>query len=386
MKSSKQKRRSRIAGCMCGVGAAIVVAALQAAPAIAPPGSGEATIVPAQHERGRTLSGQDVRLLAGEAAGGQVGKLTLPIDELNPGSQPSARSAGSLRFKHGRKSVALSGVRFDFSSGALLGSLGGSEIPVFRLGAAADVNGATGSISLVEGKLRLTAEAAGVLERKLGLERALMRRGVGMLWIAAQASPTHAAPQPVVSGGLEWGVLASWRKYILGNFGPGSVGTIVTADGATSTGTLSAAGAFFSFPAAAGSFEKGLYGAADRLSLNTVGSVTFAKPGHCIVEVEFSGLELRLDGASARIALDSVSDIDAPAGMTCTDVPALSSADAPFAALDLGGVSPVYSADGKTIAWSAIPSTLTEAGSTAWGAGYAAGQALDPVTIAVGLG
>jgi hypothetical protein len=281
----------------------------------------------------------------------------------------------------------------------LNGKLGDQEIVVFQLGAPAQVNAALGSVSLSGGKLRLTAAAAIVLKQQLGLERALVRKGVGVLWLSAQANPGKPAnprklaplnptrvAYPVVSGEADWGVLASWRKYILGNFPPGSAGTITTADGATEHGTLSEPSGYFGFPETGGSsFERGFDGATDRLVLQTEGSVTFAKPAHCIIEVELVDLVVTLDGASSSIALDSVYDIDTPPG--CTDQPAVPSSDVTFASLDLSGVTPVYSPDGKTVTWSAIPATLTAEGSAAFGLPqYKEGQALDPLTVTVDLG
>ncbi|HVO53385.1 MAG TPA: HtaA domain-containing protein [Solirubrobacterales bacterium] len=375
------------AAALLAVGA-LALAALEAPQAgAAVAGSGQVTIAVAKHSKGRTLSGQGVKLVAGGGTAGDNGKLTLPISSLDPiATQASATSDGSLRFKHGKRAVGLSGLSFDLAAQTLDGKLGGKQMPVFKLGAAASVDPGAGSIALREGKLQLTADAAKALKEKLGLGRALIRKGVGMIWLSAQASPTHAAAQAVVSGSAQWGVLTSWRAYVLGNFGPGSVGTITTDEGATANGTLSAAGAYFEFPAASGSFERGLYGAADVLSLKAAGSVTFAKPGHCIIEIKFSDLRLKLDGANSSIALDALSDIDAPEGMTCADVPAVTTNDVLFAKLDLSGVTPSYSGDGKTVSWSSIPAALTAAGGSAWGAGYAEGQALDPVTITVGLG
>jgi Htaa protein len=382
--NSKKHRQGRALTCLAAMAATTVVATLFASTALAVAGSGQATILPADHAKGRTLSGQGVKLLAGAGASAQDGKLTLPIGQLEPSAPPSATSSGALRFKKGKRSVALTEIRFDIGAGALVGKLGGTEVPVFRLGAAAAVNPTAGSISLHEGALRLTAEAAQALKQKLGLPKALKHNGIGMLWISAQANPFHAAAQSVVSGSVNWGVLASWRKYVLGNFGPGSVGTITTGEGASAHGTLSEASAYFSFPAASGTYQRGLYGAADKLALQTAGSVKFAKPGHCIVEVKFSDLRLTIDGAASSVAIDSIYDIDSPP--TCTENPAVATQDVQFATLQLGGIVPSHSADGKTVTWSAVPATLTGAGGTAWGAGYEAGEPLDPITISVGLG
>jgi hypothetical protein len=367
---------------------ALLVAAL-AAPAGAATGSGNAVIVPAKHSKGRTLSGQGVKLLAGNGASGQAGKLTLPIGAVDPDAQASAKSSGELRFKKGKKTVALSGVHFNLSAGTLDGSLGGAKMAVFKFDANASVNSTAGSISLSEGALRLTGDAAKALKQKLGLSKALNAKGAGMLWLAAQAFPAHAAARPVVSGNLEWGVLASWRSYVIKDSpapGPSDAGEITLDDGATATGDLVEAGSRIVFPALSGTYERGLYGAADKLTLSTAGNVDFAKPMHCINEVLFSGIELKLDGAASSLLLDAHDQIDKFNGAACEAQPPASFADVSFAALSPG--SGTLSNGGNTVSWSAIPASLTTSGSTAWGVGppYIAGKALDAVTITVGLG
>jgi hypothetical protein len=376
-----------------------LVAAPSSAPASAGHGSAEVRL--AEHTKGRTLSGQGVKLIAGTPARQRGNFLTLPIASVETGAAAAAASDGWVRFKRGKKSVALSALRLDLAAGTLDGRLGDEDVAVFRLGAPAQVNPAAGSVSLPGGALRLTADAATILRQRLGLERALARKGVGMLWLSAQASvakpatttpPAPPAPKPsrvaipVDSGELGWGVLASWRKYILGNFPPGSAGTITPADGAAADGNLAEPGGYFAFPDVAGSsFEKGLNGATDKLVLQTEGSVTFAKPAHCIIEVKLADLVVTLDGADSSIVLDSDYDIDSPP--ICGDQPAVSTDDVTFATLDLTGVSPVYADEGKTVTWTAIPATLTAEGSAAFGLpNYKEGQALDPVTITVELG
>lgn len=378
------QRRNWLAG---GIAAALACVWLLTAPsALAVPGHGSAEFRLADHDKGRTLSGQGVTVSAGSPAKQEGNLLALPISSVEPGAAAAATSGGWLRFKQGKRGVTLSGLRFNLTAGTLDGRLGGEEIPVFWLGSPAQVNAAAGTVSLGGGKLRLTAEAATALKQGLGLQRSLRRDGVGMVWLLAQASPTRVSV-PVASGEAGWGVLASWRKYVLGFQGPGSVGTITTADGATANGTLSQPESFFGFPAASGSFERGLYGASDKLVLKTQGSVTFAKPGHCIIEVKLADLVVTLDGASSSLALDSVYDIDTPAGMSCNPQPAVATSDVTFASLNLSGIAPTYSADGKAVTWNAIPATLTAAGSAAFGLSqYQEGQALDPVTVTVGLG
>lgn len=366
--------------------ATAALAVALAAPAHAAAGKGSAAIVLAAHNKGRTLSGQGVTVIAAAPAVRQNKTLTLPIAAVDPGSAASASAEGVLRFKHGKRSAWVSELRFDLAGGTLVGKLGKETMPIFWLGATPNVDQSSGAVSLDKGKLLLTGKAAKALKAKLGLNRALARKGVGMAWLAAQADPTHAAAQALVSGQASWGVLASWRAYILGNFGPGSIGSMAVDGGATASGALTDPATVFGFPAAGGSFERGLYGATDRLSLRTAGSVIFAKPGHCIIEVKLSDLELTIDGPNSSIGLDSIYDIDTPAGMSCTDEPAVPSSDVDFATLDTSGVTPSYSADGKTITWSEVPATLTAAGAKAFGAGYPEGQALDPVTITATVG
>lgn len=384
--SSNEPRKRRLAGSLLALSATAALAASLAAPASAAKGQGEAVVVPANHSKGRTLSGQGVKLLPGAGAGGQDGKLTLPIGELDLGAPASATTAAGLNFKRGKRTVALTGIRFDLSAGTLTGKLGDETLPVFWLGGAPKVDGSGGSVALSEGKLRLTMAAAKVLRQKLGLERALVGKGVGMIWLAAQAFPTHGPAQKVVSGSLQWGFLTSWREYIYKNLGPGSIGSITTEGGATTVGEPFKPGSYFSFPAAAGSFEPGLYGASDKLSLSAQGSVKFAKPGHCIVEIKFSDIVVTL-GPSSSIVASLVYDIDKfnKTEMKCEDggapvvVPSAEIAT-------LGSLAPTYSGDGKTITWSSLPATLTAAAATPFEPQYKAGQVLDPATISVGIG
>ena len=181
-----------------------------------------------------------------------------------------------------------------------------------------------------------------------------------MIWLAAQANPTHAAAQPVASGRVDWGVLASWREYVykssarLGRRDHGR-------RGGHRHRHADRTGAYFSFPVAGGSFEKGLYGAGDKLNLKTQGSVKFEKPGHCIIEVGFTDIDLTLGTDSTLVARPRVrhrqirrQDLRQPAAGRAPNTP--------FATL--GAVAPTYSANGKTVAWSALPATLTAAAAT----------------------
>ena len=386
--SSNESRKGRVGRALIAFAAVAATSGALAVPAGAASGQGAAAIALANHSKGRTLSGQGVKVLANAPATKSGLLLNLPISEVDPGATASATVNGSLRFKRGGKSLQLTGLRFNLAAGTLSGQLGDEQIDVFKLGAAANVNSTTGAVSLGDGKLRLTEDAANALKEQLGLDRALVRKGVGMVWLAAKANPTHAATQTVTSGKLDWGFLTSWREYIYKILGPGSVGSITTEGGATTTGEPSKAGSFFSFPAAGGSFKKGLYGASDLLTLNTQGSVIFAKPGHCIKEIKFTNIIVTLDGAQSSIVVDLTYDIDKfnKTTMMCDDVPTVNAPGTKIATLDASGVTSTYSADGKAVTTPNVPGALTAAGAVPFGPPYKEGTVLDPATISVGLG
>jgi hypothetical protein len=384
--SSHESRRGRLGAGLLTLAAAAAATVALAAPATAAVGKGEAAIIAADHSKGRTLSGQGVKLLAGTGAVAQTGKLTLPIGELNPAATtPSATTTASLVFKRGKRSVALNAIRFDLAAGTLVGRLGDSEIPVFWLGAPPAINSVAGSIGLSAGKLRLTADAATALGEKLGLERALIRRNVGTIWLSAQASPVQHR-HAVTSGSLDWGFLTSWREYIYKELGPNTVGSITTEGGATTSGEAAKPGAYFAFPASGGSYEEGLYGAPSALALKTSGSVKFAKPGHCIIEIKLSNLEVTIGPLASAIVGNLNYDIDKFNGMGCEDIPSVSAPGTTIATLATTGIAPTVAAAGKALTWANIPATLTAAAAKPFEPQYKAGQALDPVTVSVGIG
>jgi hypothetical protein len=177
-----------------GIAAACAVVMLLASPALSAAAFfGNATIRPAVHGSGRTLSGQGVEMVAGKGAATGGGVISLPIDSLEVGgTAPGARTAAALSFRHGKRSLTLTGIAFAFETGAIEGSLGGRRLTVFRLGTALDIYPTTRSVLFVGGRLRLTDAAARLLKARLGLERALAPRGVGEVSMGA----TETTPLP----------------------------------------------------------------------------------------------------------------------------------------------------------------------------------------------
>lgn len=357
------------------LGALACVCLLAASPASAASGQGTAELRLAQHDKGRTLSGQGVGVVAGTPAQKTGNLLSLPISTVELGAAPAAGSDGWLQFKRGKRAVTLTGIRLDLAAGTLNGTAGGQALAVFKLGAAPQVDVAAGRLSLSEGSLRLTAEAASLLKQKLGLARALRPDGVGMIWLSAQQNakpqPT-AVTRPIVSGTIDWGFKASWRGYVLSP----PAGSQEVLGGATATGPLSSPATTFGFPVSGGSLT-GIAGTSvDALKVTSGGAVKWAKPGHGINEVRFSDLEIEIGSGGSWLIGDVRTEIGPPA----------ESADVRIAELKTTGVTPAWSAGGNTVTWSALPATLTAEGAASFSGFYEAGTELDPVTVTVGLG
>ncbi|MGD9736462.1 MAG: HtaA domain-containing protein [Solirubrobacterales bacterium] len=383
-----QTFKNRTGAAATALAAAALAVAVLASPAAAASASGQAFLRPASHDKGRTLSGQGVKLVAGAGAGTAAnGMLTLPLSTLEAsGSGTSA----SLGFERGKRSVALTEISFDFAKRTLNGSLDGRHLAVFKLGASVDA-GAT-SASLQGGKLRLTGAAAGALKQALGLERALVRRAVGMVWLAAQAEqpqvsapapepvkpvepirpidPVKPDPRPVVSGGIGWGFLSSWRSYVL--LSPPAGSEEVSA-GATATGELTNPATTFGFPATGGSYTAAYGTVPAELTLASKGSVDWAKPGHMINEVRLSNLEVEFGPAGSWLIADVSTDFGAPEATE----------DVKFASLDPAAVTPAVAADSVT--WTDVPATLTADGAASFAGFYAAGKELESIDVTAGF-
>jgi hypothetical protein len=335
-------------------------------------GLGSAELKLAQHDKGRTLSGQGARLVAG----------ALPIGVLDV-AKATAASSGALSFRKGGREVTLTGIHFDFTAGTLNGVLGGRETAVFKFGSA-QLDSAAGSARLSEAVLRFTPEAAKVVRDGLDLPRALRHNGVGMLWLGAQqgqsgkAKPTPEpkptpVTRPVVSGAIDWGFKASWRGYVISAPPAGSQEIL---EGATATGPLTSPATTYGFPGTGGSLTAVPEGTVDALSLSSAGAVKWAKPGHGINEVRFSDLEIEIGSGGSWLIGDVKTEIGPPA----------ENDDVRIAELATTAVTPVWSDGGSTVTWSEVPATLTAEGASSFSGFYEAGTELDPVTFMAGLG
>jgi len=193
--------------------------------------------------------------------------------------------------------------------------------------------------------------------------------------IAAAPVFNTGTSQEVTGTEVDWGFKQSFREYVLTTGGSGSLQPLDGA-GSVANGTgMADAASFFSFPADGGTYERGVAAdhSDDKLVVEGTGTVLFCKSAHGF-DVVLKNPTVTIDGANSRITADLGANFNGTwYPFQRVDV----------AKLDLSGVTPTITDGGNTIAWSAIPATLTADGSKASGLGgfYAAGEALDPITL-----
>lgn len=203
----------------------------------------------------------------------------------------------------------------------------------------------------------------------LGIRRAAAVLAAAGLAAAAGALPASAdTTVPVTGGSGDWGVKLSFRNYLKS---PVAHGSTEVAGGVTenSDGT-------FAFPVVSGSY--------DPQSGDTVvqfgGSVHFEGHGG-VLQITIEDLRVEVVDGEGTLYADMASSSPSNPALTEYD-------DIALAELDLSGGQP--SLNGGTLSLGSTPTTLTQAGSTAFAGFYAAGAAMDPIsftaTVANGSG
>jgi hypothetical protein len=200
--------------------------------------------------------------------------------------------------------------------------------------------------------------AAALLATSLGLSAAAV--------VPAGATPPDAvtaAATAVATGHLDWGVKQTYRSYVTG---PAGQGTVTTADGATTNpdGT-------FAFPVSGGSLDE----AAPDLAATSSGSVRFVAHDGAL-DLTISSLRVEADGDHAALVADVRSrSLDDGLFDEFDDIA--------LADLDLDPAAPAPSGLDRT--WTAVPATQTADGADAFGQFYAAGTSLDPLSLSLTL-
>ncbi|MBO0515548.1 HtaA domain-containing protein, partial [Streptomyces beijiangensis] len=172
------------------------------------------------------------------------------------------------------------------------------------------------------------------------------------------ATATTSAADKVVDGTLAWGVKKSFRTYIL------SGGEIKLASGAKKNADG------FDFPLAKATADP----AKKTVNASFDGSVRFVYTAHGL-DIKLSDVKIAASGAKGTLS----ADVTTPKG---------TSQDVKFAALDLSKAG--YTAVNDVIQLKNIPASFTAAGAAQFandttGSIYKAGDAIDPVTVALTL-
>lgn len=182
---------------------------------------------------------------------------------------------------------------------------------------------------------------------------------LGVLLLLTGTPPVAAAATTVADGHLDWGVKASFRSYVTGPVGSG---TITVADDASVNGDGT-----FSFPDAAGTADH----EGDALDLAFGGAVQFVAHGGAL-DLTIGDVRVTRAGATGALVADVTSRSLATGDFD--SYPDIVFATLSFAAIDADTV-------GDDTTYAGVPASLTAAGSIAFADFYPAGTALDPLTI-----
>ncbi|MDO9410261.1 HtaA domain-containing protein [Patulibacter sp.] len=392
-------RRARATVVATGSLALLLPAAAASAAAPTPVTNGTTTLRPTGAAY-RTLKRADVAVLPIGVAATKGSRIAIPVRSgvvgtvsqlvhgetdglLLRGEDGSARLT-DLRMRIGRSSSTVTG-RVD----------GGTPSTLFTLSTKRlDVRLASRAASRKKVTWKLTARGARTLRSRLGV-RGLRAGGFGVATLTARLAAPSSSPSPapgtpgsptpspspvpaplppgapatasIVSGTSDWGVKTSFRNYITG---PIAGGKVVVSDGASTNADKT-----FRFGAATGTVDR----STGALSIGFRGTVYFEGHG------SGDAAALRVWIRNPRVVTTAGATTGAlHADMTSKDLNSGRTVDYPdvrVADLDLTKGTRTVSATGVT--WDAVPATLTEAGSPAFGGFYNAGAELDPISFAV---
>lgn len=175
--------------------------------------------------------------------------------------------------------------------------------------------------------------------------------------------PTPTTPAPssdkVVKAKLSWGLKESWRKYIA------SGGNTTVSEGAT------AAKDSFGFPLDKGELKTD----ARKVNASFRGNVRFTYAAHGNLDIAFGAVRVEASGAKGSLYVD----VTTPQGVE---------RNVQFASLDLSRAD--FTARKDVVRLTSVPAAFTADGAAVFArpgeqSQYKAGEAIDPVTVVLGL-
>ncbi|MFJ2955723.1 HtaA domain-containing protein [Streptomyces sp. NPDC087270] len=178
------------------------------------------------------------------------------------------------------------------------------------------------------------------------------------------SSAAPGTPATVVDGNLDWGVKESFRSYVTGPIADGKV---------ESTGGATATASGYRFPKGTGTWD------ADGKALNASfsGGVHFLghlTGGTYALDLSFSDLKVSTNGATGTLTADVTSK-----DMTTGESSSYDDLDV----ATLSGVAPAV--NGQVVTITSAAAALSADGAKVFSGFYQAGDAFDPVTVAVSL-
>ncbi|AZM52931.1 Htaa domain protein [Streptomyces sp. WAC 01529] len=181
------------------------------------------------------------------------------------------------------------------------------------------------------------------------------------------AAAAHAEDRAVRGGRLDWGIKSSFQSYVTG---PIARGGSTLQGGAATVG-----GSQFRFHSAKGAYDP----ESGKFSAGFSGGVRFTghkKGGVYELDLTISNPTVRVAGGSGTLYADMVSKRKGSGKVT-------SAARVPLASLDVSGID--MTGGTGPIALNNLPAKLTSQGAKAFAGYYAAGTALDPVSLSTDL-
>ncbi|MDI9834429.1 HtaA domain-containing protein [Streptomyces sp. KAU_LT] len=188
--------------------------------------------------------------------------------------------------------------------------------------------------------------------------------GVAVLGALLPATAAHAASRSVQGGRLDWGVKTSFQSYVTG---PVAKGSYSLTGGAATVG-----GSGFRFHSATGSYDAGT----GAFTASFSGGVRFTghrtDSGAYQLDLTLSRPTVRIAGSTGTLYVDVTGKAKGTGAVT-------TSSQVPFASLSLRGID--MRGGGDTVVLTHLPATLTAQGARSFAGYYAAGTALDPVSL-----
>jgi hypothetical protein len=318
--------------------AVLAAVAVMAAPATAAPATGAVTVTfGGQGKAAKALRAGDVKTAAIAPAKRRAKRVKLPVARIAVGASASAALRGGIRFKSGKRAVALRSLRLKLEAkrATVTAKIGKRRMAVLTARLAkgkAKLDRSDVAARLAGARLGLTPKGARALRRGLGID-ALPAGALGTLAVNARRKsttgdgpggggpksgpisdepPLLSRPPTAVDAGnvaIAWYPRDSWIRYVSSGVGPND-GFFVSG-GATKAASMDTAshpcadtsyagsGQFpyrYDFAPKAGSWYDPVSGKA---ALYGLGGVRFRWEGHTI-DLTASNPEIEINGAASR--------------------------------------------------------------------------------------